>query len=233
MAVPFQGFVTIGSDPYIYQENTNLGIDTSSAMGIESTTGFWGIYVSPNTGASPDASTYQFTIDPATGNFVLNPGIGVVSLTGAVAITSLNAYEIICGGTTNADPLQSVGSTGAAGEILVSAGAGALPVWTAAAAITSAYTAIDNTDSPYTVLSTDYFISCDSTAGAITVRLPNAPATGRSFIIKDRTGQAAANNITVTTVGGVVNIDGAATFVMNTAFESVTVLFNGTSYEIY
>jgi len=53
------------------------------------------------------------------------------------------------------------------------------------------------------------------------------------FIIKDRTGSAAANNITVTTVGGAVNIDGATSFVMNTAYQSIQVIGNGSTYEIF
>lgn len=93
------------------------------------------------------------------------------------------------------------------------------------------YTNVHTT--PYVVLSTDEYLSVDCSGMAITVNLPNAPATGRSYIIKDRTGNAFTNNITVTTVGGVVDIDGATTFVMNTNFEAIQVLFNGTSYEIF
>ena len=70
----------------------------------------------------------------------------------------------------------------------------------------------------------------NSSGGAKTVQLPNAPSTGRIFVVKDSTGSAATNNITVTTVGGAVNIDGATTFVMNAAYESITVVFDGTSY---
>lgn len=87
--------------------------------------------------------------------------------------------------------------------------------------------------SPYVVAATDTYISVNCSVIPITVQLPNAPATGRVYIIKDRTGNANVNNITVTTVGGVVNIDGAATFVMNTIFESIQVIFNGTAYEIF
>ena len=89
------------------------------------------------------------------------------------------------------------------------------------------------TTTPYVVLTTDDYLSVDTSTLAITIQLPNAPATGRSFIIKDRTGTAATNNITVTTVGGAVNIDGATSFVMNTAFEAIEVIFNGTSYEVF
>jgi len=95
------------------------------------------------------------------------------------------------------------------------------------------YTPVTHATPSYTVLATDYYLGVDVTGGAISILLPNAPATGRIFAVKDVAGLAGGTNITVTTVGGVVNIDGATTFVMNTAYESVQLIFNGTSYEVY
>lgn len=95
------------------------------------------------------------------------------------------------------------------------------------------YTNVTTAMSPYTVLATDYFISCDATAGAITLRLPNAPTTKRELIIKDRVGIAATNPINITTVGGVVTIDGATTVTFTDNYESLEMLFNGTSYETF
>jgi len=85
----------------------------------------------------------------------------------------------------------------------------------------------------YVVTATDYFISCDSTLGAITIQLPNAPTTYDQFIVKDRTGTAPTNNITVTTVGGAVLIDGATTQVFTDPYESLEMLFNGASFETF
>jgi|SRR5215831_2276171 len=98
---------------------------------------------------------------------------------------------------------------------------------------TTIFNYTDVNTSPYVAIGTDNFISVDSTGGPITIELPNAPATGRAFRIKDRAGTAAANNITITTVGGVVLIDGATTFVMNTAFESVSLLFGSGVYQAF
>ena len=42
------------------------------------------------------------------------------------------------------------------------------------------YTNVTAAMSPYTVTATDYFLSCDSTLGPITINLPDAPATMRS-----------------------------------------------------
>lgn len=85
---------------------------------------------------------------------------------------------------------------------------------------------------PY-VVGNDIFISVDTSGGANTVELPNAPRSGNIYIVKDRTGNAGANNLTVTTVGGAVNIDGAATYVINVNFGSASFIFNGTSYEVF
>lgn len=94
------------------------------------------------------------------------------------------------------------------------------------------YTAVTNAQTPYTVLSTDYYIAADVTAGVITLRLPDAPTTGRIFTIKDKIGNSAVSNITVTTVGGAVLIDGAATYTINTNYAAINLIFNSVSYEI-
>ena len=85
---------------------------------------------------------------------------------------------------------------------------------------------------PYNILLTDYIIAVDTTGSARTIRLPNAATTGQVFIIKDNNGNAQANNITLTTVGGAVTIDGETTQIMNAAWISIAVYFNGTSYRI-
>ena len=96
------------------------------------------------------------------------------------------------------------------------------------------YTSVNNAASPYTVLAADQYISVDTSGGAVTLRFPNAPTAKRQWIIKDRTGNAGANNITITTVGGAVNIDGATTFLINNNYGAVQMLANATpTYEIY
>jgi hypothetical protein len=97
--------------------------------------------------------------------------------------------------------------------------------------LTLNYTTVATT--PYVVLSTDSFMGVTTTTLAITIKLPNAPTTGRVYIVKDVTGLSPIHNITLTTVGGVVEIDGATTYVMNSSFESVQLLFNGTEYLIF
>lgn len=95
---------------------------------------------------------------------------------------------------------------------------------------TLAYTLVNT--SPYVVQNTDDVLGVDTSVIPITIQLPDAPAIGRSWVVKDLEGTAVADNITVTTVSGVVLIDGFTTFVMNSNFESATLFFNGTSYMI-
>jgi hypothetical protein len=86
----------------------------------------------------------------------------------------------------------------------------------------------------YVVLPTDYFISCNSTGGLITIQLPNAPTQYDTFVIKDRTGTASpVAPITITTVGGVVLIDGATSTLLDDPYDSIEVLFNSSSYEVF
>lgn len=96
-----------------------------------------------------------------------------------------------------------------------------------------AYTTVNHAQSPYTVVSTDEYISCDPSGGTISILLPNAPTTYREFVIKDRTGSASTSNISVTTVGGAVTIDGQTTYTIAGNYGSISLLFNGTSYEVY
>ena len=95
------------------------------------------------------------------------------------------------------------------------------------------YVNVTSSMSPYVVTATDYYISCDTSTGLITILLPNAPTQYDQFIIKDRTGNAITDNVTVTTVGGVVTIDGMTTYIFDEEYESIEMIFNGTSYEIF
>lgn len=98
---------------------------------------------------------------------------------------------------------------------------------------TMTITTVTNAASPYTVLAADQFLSCVTSGGVITVLLPNAPTTGRVIYVKDFSGAAATSNITVTTVGGAVNIDGATTYTLNVNYQSIGLIFDGSAYEVF
>lgn len=82
---------------------------------------------------------------------------------------------------------------------------------------------------PYTTLAQDYVIIVDTTS-ARTITPLASPKTGQTYRIKDNTGTAGSNNITVTPSGK--NIDGAASHVINTNFGSIDIVFNGTQWNV-
>lgn len=98
----------------------------------------------------------------------------------------------------------------------------------------TAYTNVTHAMSPYTVLLTDDYLSVDTSGGVVTLNFPNAPPSLREWIVKDRTGNALANNITITTPGGTDLFDGAATYLIDDNYESIQILANpSAAYELY
>jgi len=151
---------------------------------------------------------------------------------GGTGDSSFTAYSVLCGGTTTTGALQNVSGLGTAGQVLTSNGASSLPTWQSGASVV-AITSVTNGASPYTVLSTDEFLACQTSGGVITIKLPNAPTTGRVITIKDSNGAAATSNISITTVGGAVTIDGQTTYTMSTNYQSISVIFDGSNYEVF
>jgi len=150
-----------------------------------------------------------------------NPGPG----------TAVNTLTGNSGGAVSPDGSYNINVVGSGGVSVV--GNPGTHTLTISSSGSSSFTYTLVNTSPYVVLTTDVFLGVDSSGGAITIELPNAPATGRFYIIKDISGTAATHNITVTTVGGAVNIDAGTSFAMNTAYESIQVLFNGTTYLVF
>lgn len=84
---------------------------------------------------------------------------------------------------------------------------------------------------PYTIRTIpDDFIPVDSSGGIITINLPALPLSGKGYTIADITGHAAANNITINGNGFLIN--GASTFVLNTNYQKLSVVFNGLNWTI-
>lgn len=81
--------------------------------------------------------------------------------------------------------------------------------------------------SPYNVLITDMNIMVDTT-GARTINLPANPTNGDAYRIKDSTGTASSNNITVS--GNGKNIEGTASATINTNYGSLFLVYNGTQW---
>lgn len=80
---------------------------------------------------------------------------------------------------------------------------------------------------PYTVLSTDSFISASS-ASPNTILLPASPESGMCLVIQDATGNASINNITIDGNGNSIN--GSSTIVISTNYGRAILNFNSTSW---
>ena len=65
---------------------------------------------------------------------------------------------------------------------------------------------------------------------AFTVYLPDNPSTGDKFVIKDSSGDAVTNNITVAVQGNAYSIDGSTQEILVENYESATYVFDGVMY---
>lgn len=87
------------------------------------------------------------------------------------------------------------------------------------------------TTTPDTVLATDSVISYQLAApGPVAVALP-AGVTGTVYYLKDGTGDASTNPITITP-NGAETIDDAATATINTNYGALTLVYTGAKWEI-
>ena len=88
---------------------------------------------------------------------------------------------------------------------------------------------VNVTAATYTAKAGDRIIGVNR-AGAVTITLPTAEVRkGRTFTIKDESGAAATNNITIDTEGS-ENIDGSATDVISDNFGGKTYYSDGTNW---
>ena len=79
----------------------------------------------------------------------------------------------------------------------------------------------------YTVTTSDYLISCDTTSNAITITLAPASTTqNQIFIISDEGGNAGTNNVTIETTGS-DTINGESSAIINIAYMSLSLYSDG------
>ena len=227
---------------------------SDAAGGIDVDCGSGGFLVDAASGAISldSALASNFTVTGAA-DLTLNSTAGAVNITSgetnadSVVITSAGGLDLAVTGAAgkdidvtctsgsmnvtvgeNVSDALVVNCSGAASGISIDCGTAGVTIGTG---ILHAITSVASAATPYAVLGTDYVISTDTTGGILTITLPAAPATGRTLVIYDGTGQAA--------IGGNITIDGngkniaaagtsAGTKLINTAYESYTLYYNGT-----
>jgi len=224
--------------------SNNIGIGYGA--GISVTTGGQNFIV----GVYPSACAANYTSSESDNICIFNQGVTGESNTIRIGASGSGNYQqnqCFIGGidgvglgvaTVVTEISDQLGTATILGGTNITVSTGATTITLDAFVQYFQYTLINNTSSPYNVTGTDYYISVETSTGAVTVRLPDTPTQGRVVVVKDRDGSAPTNNITVTTVSGTDTIDGittgATTFVMNTAYQSASFIFDGsTGWEIF
>ena len=210
-----------------------------TSVGAAATTGQ---ILQANTGANPSYSTaaypstttinqllYSSAANTVTGLATTNNAVLSANATGIPTWVPLTDGQVLIGSSAG-KPLA--GTLTAGTGISITNGNNNITV-SATGTTTLTVTTVNFAASPYTVLGTDEFLAVQSSGGAITIRLPNAPATGRVYTIKDVSGAASTNNISITTVGGAVLIDGVTTTKILGNYGSINVIFTGAAYSIF
>jgi hypothetical protein len=93
----------------------------------------------------------------------------------------------------------------------------------------SPVTVTDVTTPTYTALSTDYMLCVDTSTNAVTITLPTG-ILGTVYMVKDCSGDADTNNITIVGTGGQL-VDGSSATI-NSPYGSIQLIFNGTDWSI-
>ena len=86
--------------------------------------------------------------------------------------------------------------------------------------VTGALTVVDGYD----------YLAVTALAAPYTITLPATPTTGDTYTVKDTTGDAATNNLTISGNGN--NIDGAASFVLSQPYAAATFTYTGSQWSV-
>jgi hypothetical protein len=206
-----------GVDAYVYPQFIGYALRAPSAQDIYNPGTEWQdnsqsppvIYITTGAGLWTTSGTAGVTTINGSNGITVSPTSGSVIVSGINATTSVI-------GVASFNPLDFTVKSGQVSLV------GTTP---------NSYTNVTFGMSPYSVGISDYFISVDCSGGPVSLIFPDSPPQNRQFIIKDRLGQSATKNITLS--AGFSTIDGSGTQIMEDAFESIEMLFHGTNYEIF
>lgn len=208
-----------------------------------------GVYIT--TVGTPINNT--LTIEPAGGLTTLytentgtaTPMAGNLNVLGTAPITTTGSGSTITIASNGTIATSYVEDSGTAipvlgvlnilgGTGITTSGSGNTVTISGSGTVSFNYTNVNHAMSPYTVLAADEYISVDCSAGTVQLNFFNSPTFKRVWVIKDRTGNAAVNNITITTPGGTVTFDGLTTYTMNSNYQAIQLLANATpTYEVF
>jgi hypothetical protein len=120
---------TGGATPVISIDVGYLGQASITTLGTV-TTGTWNGTLLSSTygGTGVDNLGNTLTINAAS---TINQNVSTTAIPtfSNIIDSSITPYTLVCGGTTVTNPFQNVATLGTAGQVLTSAGAAALPVW--------------------------------------------------------------------------------------------------------
>jgi len=143
--------------------------------------------------------------------------------------TAGNDYTIFAEGSSD---LVGIGTETPSHTLTVAGTLGVTGTALFGGGITHNRTAI--TAATYTILVTDYYLGVDSTSNQVALTLPAAATAGagKTYIMKDETGAASSNDITITGDGS-ETIDGAGTLTVNQPYVSIGLYTDGSNWFVY
>ena len=209
------GAITL-TDVGVLSVAAGTGVTVSASTGSVTVTNAGVTGFNGNTGSVTGVGTIAGTTNQITAS--ASTGSVTLSLPQSIATTSAVQFG---GLTVNGTLALTPGTTGSLDNTAIGATTASTLKITSE---TVAYTAVTTT--PYTATNASNILSVQH-AGAVSVTLP-ANTAGRLIRVKDESGNASTQNITVSPASG--TIDGAATYVINTNYGKATFFGNGTNW---
>jgi hypothetical protein len=218
--------------------SSTTGTVTVNNLGVTSAVAGTGITVSASTGSVTFTNAGVTAFNGSTGAIL---GVGSITgtanqvtasaSTGAVTLSLPQAIAIsstpqFAGLTIAGTGAVSIGSTTAGTMNNVAIG-GTTATTAKITGFTVGYASVTTT--PFTATADTYIIGVNR-AGPVAITLP-AGSAGRRIMIKDESGNASVNNITITPASG--TIDGQATLVISANYAAYTLYSSGSNWFIH